>query len=249
MSTGNPLAILEVPVCARYLPQDLSRPRHAPKRIFTWTALVSGVVVIALAFAAGWFFFLRDTGPTGGIFRPAPEEQAVPRFDFHMKDVRPIPTGQTGVNGGIVVAKKAAANIRSTLNRLYRTAYLDPNAWKTGRYGDIWSLFDHATLPKARSDLGTLTLGENAGSMYEDVIPAVAKLRVRVLLDHAGNPSTAVAIVSFRATGELQGGIAAIHSKGQYFLRPAENAWSIYGYDLMRQDEPVTASPAESPSA
>jgi hypothetical protein len=227
----------------------LSRPRHAPKRIFKWTALISGVVVIALAFGAGWFFFLRDTGPTGNIFRPAPEHQAVPRFDFHMRDVRPIPTGKTGENGGVYVAKKAAANIRSTLNRLYRTAYVDPNAWKTGRYGDIWSLFDHATLPKARSDLGTLTLGENAGSTYESVTPTLGKLSVRVLLDHAGNPSTAVAIVSFRATGDqMHGGIAAIHSKGQYFLRPAENAWSIYGYDLMRQDEPVAATAAGTPS-
>jgi hypothetical protein len=174
------------------------------------------------------------------------EAVPVPRFDFHVGSVRAIRTGE---KGGIYIAKRAVANIRSTLNRLYRTGFLDPNSWETGSYGDIWSLFDHATLPKARNDLATLTLGQNAGSLYDDVVPARGRLRVRVLLDHAGNPSTAVAIVSFRASGDqTTGETTAIHSKGQYFLRPAENAWAIYGYDVERQDEPVSIASPGTPS-
>jgi hypothetical protein len=209
--------------------------------------LVSGAVVLLLAFAAAGFFYLKDSDRTGTPWRnPTERHAAVPRFEFHVGSVRAIPTGE---KGGIYIAKKAVANIRSTLNRLYRTAFLDPDAWETGQYGDIWTLFDHSTLPEARSDLATLTLGENAGSVYETVLPSRGRMRVRVLLDHAGNPSTAVAIVSFKASGDqTRGRLAAIHSKGQYFLRPAENSWSIYGYDLERQDEPIAFFTQGSPS-
>jgi hypothetical protein len=76
---------------------------------------------------------------------------------------------------------------------------------------------------------------------------------VRILIDPSGHPSTAVADVTFAARGtKTNGALAVIRSVGQYFLRPSPRGWSIYAYEVTRDDGPPPApspSPSSSPSA
>jgi hypothetical protein len=174
----------------------------------------------------------RGAGP---LLEPNPTPVPIPDFAFSLSKVRPIATGKK--QDAMAIAHSAASRIQQTLDRLYMTGFIDPNAWGAGRYGDLWRLFASDAVGTARADDSTLTLGSNAGKLYSTVAPHVGQLRVQVLMDKLGHPSTAVAIVHFAARAVTKGGARnVIKSAGQYFLRPSTRGWLIYGYDIHRDD-------------
>jgi hypothetical protein len=203
------------------------------------TLIRGSALVIGLGLAGGVFLAVHGdragSPPATSPVAPKPQPSPVPKFAFSLDAVKPIATGKKKDAGAI--AHSAAQHIQQTLTRLYVTGFLDPNDWRSGRYTDAWRLFTSDAIAIARRDESTLTLGAQAGRTYDIVMPHAGQLAVRVLMDKYGHPSTAVAIVSFAARAEeLNGDKAVIRSGGQYFLRPGPRGWSIYGYQVKRDD-------------
>ena len=201
--------------------------------------------MIALGVLAGLYVAFHGNESRGGsAVSPAhASESPVPAFSFNLAKVQSIATGKK--KHAMATAKAAAQHIEQTLDHLYVAAFIDPNAWRSGHYGEAWRLFTSDALPTARSDETALTLGPGAGRTFQSVAPHRGKLVVRVLMDRMGHPSTAVALVHFAARGLREGGPpAAIRSSGQYFLRPSPKGWSIYGYQVKRDDGTVAVAGA-----
>jgi hypothetical protein len=172
----------------------------------------------------------------------AAEDQAaelpVPEFSFRIATVRSIATSGKELKQS--AARDAAEAIGRTLSDLYRSAFLDPAAWRDGRFQAAWALFDPRAGRAAREDAATLTLGLDAGAIYRGVLPQGGSISVRILLGPAGKPFTAVATTTFRARGtKSDGGVMLLLSKGEYFLQRAAGGWRIFGYEVERLDHPV----------
>ena len=184
-------------------------------------AVVAVVVALVLLFHSHGKTTAGPPVPTVG--------PKVGNFAFTVRSVKAIPTGKTAHTGRR--AKLAAPGIERTLDALYFTAFLDPAAWQSGNYGSAWKLFTSSAAPGARKQERTLTLGSGAGSRYDSVAAGKTGLFIRVLMDPAGRPSTAVAAVKFTATAtQTTGGTTTISSVGDYYLTPRHRGWSISGY-------------------
>jgi hypothetical protein len=201
------------------------------------TALLSGsALAIALGLIAGLYIASQPSG--GHVAVPSPGavgKLPVPDFSFQLSGVRPIATGKA--QGAQDAAQSVASRIQETLDHLYVTGFVDPNAWGQGNYDGIWQLFTPDAVATAHTDESTLTLGTRAGQTYRWLKPHEGRLRVRVLMDKLGHPSTAVALVDFTARGVRRDGHRGIvKSTGQFFLRPRARGWAIYGYQVSRDD-------------
>jgi hypothetical protein len=212
--------------------------------------LFHAITVIVILCAAGGAFLAfehREDASDRGSPSPGPSESGapVPAFSFEVASVQPLPTG---VKKGVAQATHAAAtDIHETLDQLYVAGFIDPATWGTGHYHEAWQAFTSDAITTARNDEETLTLGARAGRMFSTVLPHAGSLRLRILIDPSGHPSTAVADVTFAARGtQTNGALAVIRSEGQYFLRPSPRGWSIYAYEVTRDDGPP---PAPSPSS
>ena len=132
---------------------------------------------------------------------------------------------------------------------LYTEAFLDPANWRDGSYDEVWPLFEEGSQAAAQQDGTTLTLGPSAGGQFEQVGQPVGTLNVRVLLDRANQPVTAVAIVKFKALASAKDGTTmAVVSTGQYFLRSVSDGWLVYAFSVSRDDHEVVI-PSPGPSA
>jgi hypothetical protein len=214
------------------------------------SALIRGSALLLVLGAAVGSYVAFHGDPsgvgTGPVPLTRPSAPPPPKFDFRIASVKPLPTGKT--KNIWTTAGAAAQNIRTTLNRLYITGFLDRAAWASGHYGGAWGLFTSEALPTARRDEGTLTLGAAAGRTYQAVTPNAGRLAVRVLMDRYGHPSTAVALVTFSARATQQNGRAmAVRSSGQFFLRPGARGWAIYGYQIRRDDAGLSAGAGATP--
>jgi hypothetical protein len=223
-------------------------PRHL---LGSRTALLGGLgVLLAAGVALGIFFAVhggsRGNGPAASSGTPSVSPSPIPHFTFNLASVRVMPTGtKKGVKHA---AHTAAMGIRSTLDTVYATGFIDPRAWRGGHYGEAWRAFTKDAIARARTDEPTLTLGTRAGTVFSAVMPHAGRLQVRILLDPKGHPSTAVADVGFSARAdERSGHVIVIRSSGHYFLRPRANGWAIYGYEVNRDDGPfMQTSPGAS---
>ena len=195
--------------------------------------MVVGAVLLLVGVGVITFLLQWERQPPGSVVTPEPDV-VVPDFAFRLDGVRALDTGAH--QGAAHRARHAARNIRKTLTDLYVNGFVDPNSWRRGRFGELWSLFTKEALPQARAEVETLTIGSDANDLYEAVHPKGGVLKVRVLLDRGGHPSTAVASVDFFARGNTGERFVSISSAGQYFLRPQHNEWSIYAYELRRDD-------------
>jgi len=224
-------------------------PRHL---LGSRTALLGGLgVLVAAGVALGVFFAVhggasRGNGPAANSRSPSVSPSPIPHFTFNLASVRVMPTGKK--KGVKQAAHAAAMDIRSTLDTVYATGFIDPRAWRGGHYGDAWRAFTKDAIARARSDESTLTLGTRAASVFSAVLPHEGRLMVRILLDPKGHPSTAVADVGFSARAdERSGHVIVIRSSGHYFLRPRAKGWAIYGYEVNREDGPfMNTSPGPS---
>jgi hypothetical protein len=227
----------------------LSVPTESPPAVETrppakkWP-LIAGVAAVVAVGIAILLFFLLKGGGGGGTVSPG-----TPEFSFDLAHAKAVPTQNHADKGAIgSVAQKSAADIRGVLDRMYSLAFLDPENWKSGAYDNVFGFFDlGAAQRRAESDVGTLTLGTNAGKKFTDVQPSGGTLSVRVLVDDAGNPVSATANVVFRARATGTGGTGEIVvSKGSYFMHILEGGWSVFGYSVGRDDRPFTVKTSPS---
>lgn len=164
---------------------------------------------------------------------------------FPLSKTSAISTGK----GNAAAARDAAAKVQSTLSAFYDAAFMDPKTWKQGLPPAAWNAFADPVQEQAKSDAGSLTLGET-GSSIDRLSVTDASLSVRVLLDPRGRPQAAIAIVAFDASGTLSGGEAVlVSSRASFLLRPGGGGrWLVVGYPSAKT-EVETPSPTPSPGA
>jgi hypothetical protein len=210
------------------LPTPEPSPKSSSRRVWILYGTI-GVVVLGLA--AGLILLLQ-----GNNGSPSPTESAAPisvppvgNFSFNVGHVTVVPTGKTA--GTQAAGNAAAKNIGRTLDGLYFTGFLNPSAWQSGNYDAAWKLFANEAQAKARKDESTLTLGPDAGSKFSSTAAGLHNAYVKVLMDKAGQPATAVVTVSFTVKGTGKDGTTTnIKSTGEYFLVPRPGGWAITGY-------------------
>jgi hypothetical protein len=180
-------------------------------------------------------------GPTA-----TPTVPTRPPFFFPIKAEAPATTGK---------ARPAAANdssieIGARLSTFYDTVFMDPATWTGGVPDDAWKIFDPSIVDRARGDAEAFTMGDRAGGLATLSV-TTSKLQVRVLLDPAGNPSTAVAEVDFVATGTTkEGHLVTVTNHASFLLRSTRGLWVVFGYPGASTDvETAPATPSPSGTA
>lgn len=232
------------------------------------TAALVGVPVALVAGGAAAFFALRgaEEGPSPTPTSPVPTavisntpSVETPEFAFRLRDTEAVITSAEAAGDAGEETQQAAEEVTLTLTRLYSLAFLDPENWRAGSYQTMLDFFaDGAARDAAAQDEESLTLGEDAGVRFEEVLPSGGKLDVEVLLDTQGQAFTAVAHVQFTAKAEgSDGTTTVVGSRGQYFMRlGSEGTWTIYAYKVKRDErepgagsEGSTVTPSAEPTS
>lgn len=210
--------------------------------------LIVPVALVALGVAG--FLVLR--GGNGGPGGPGGPNNSIPKFHFTLVKTLAIPTNGTRAAKLAGSATAAAHQATKTLTELYTEAFLDPANWRDGVYRQVWPLFDGQAAAAAQGSIQTLTAGTTAGSTFDAIQPANAKLSFKVLMDDKGMPSTIVGIVHFSANATRKDGrLTALVSVGQYFLHATPSGWRIFSYEVNREDhvKAPTPGPSVTPTA
>ena len=210
-------------------------------------ALVVGVLVVVAAVA---YVLLKGggTGTTAGENRANGISRETPDFSFEVRKVIVVPTvpgDKTAKTDSDAIAQAVSENLAS----FYKTAYLDPNNWSTGKYDASWAFFDKTAVPDAKASADSLTLGD--GSAYETVMPKPSTTTIKILMGAEGKPDTAAAQVTFGVLAtDKSGAQTTVASMGQYFLRPDGKDWTIYAFRIEKSSEAgdqVVGSPSPAP--
>lgn len=207
-------------------------------------------IVAAALVALGLVLFLvlRDGGGVPGVIGGG-EDDTIPAFDFRVARTVPVSVAQSDAKQLAGAAEAVSVPVADTMTLLYTEAFLDPANWRDGSYEEVWPLFDGGSQAAAQEDGDTLTLGTTAGDRFEKVDRPRGKITVKVLLDEADEPVTAVAIVTFQALATGKDGTdTMIVSIGQYFLRETPEGWLVYSFSVSRDDQASMPTPGPSPS-
>jgi hypothetical protein len=202
--------------------------------------IIAGVVGAVIVL--GGIFLLTRGG--GGVFHadtPAPGE-----VNFQLKDVSFVPYQPKGdQNAEKQTAHATADTIRTQLDTMFQTAYVDPDTW--GDTGEIEDLFTGGAKDQLDTDLTTLTLGENPGDTYTSVAPGKSTIKVHVLTDAKGNAVRASATLSFAALATHKDGTySSIAVTGTAIFVQDGGTWKMEAYRLNRSEKPAKAPAASS---
>jgi hypothetical protein len=138
------------------------------------------IPILLVAGAVGLFLFTRG-GEAKIPFIGGGGDEPVPAFDFPAPKVDVETTSdKTDSQSLRSAAEEVAAEAVPVIDQLYTEAFLDPNNWKDGEYDEVWELFDPSALPTAEASIETLTLGVDAGDVYDTVTPKKGSLKMRV---------------------------------------------------------------------
>jgi hypothetical protein len=236
-------------VRAGNLCRDLVEGRHRTTSQRRFPPAVWIVPTALVALAAVLFLLFRGGGGDGGLLGGG--DNSIPAFDFRLTKAVPILVTHHKPTKFDATARDVGAQVGETMTTLYTEAFLDPANWRDGSYDEVWPLFEEASQAAAQQDGATLTLGPSAGNQFDKVDQPLGTLKVKVLLDRANQPATAVAIVKFKALASAKDGTTmAVVSTGQYFLRSVSDGWLVYAFSVSRGDhEVVVPSPGPSASA
>jgi hypothetical protein len=215
--------------------------------------LVIGRVLLALVALALLTLAIRQVtrnapgaapGPLPGVGpTTTPTIPARPPFFFPIKAEAPATTGKARP----AAARDASIEIGARLSTFYDTVFMDPATWTGGVPDDAWKVFDPSIVDRARADAEAFTMGGRAGGLATLSV-TTSNLAVKVLLDPAGNPSTAVAEVDFVATGMTKDGQeVTVTNHVSFLLRPSRGLWVVFGYPSASTEvetAPVTPSPS-----
>ncbi len=214
---------------------NATRRRRGKKQPPRWIALLAVLVVLVMV-------MLFTHGPRAiQNLNPLHHDLPVPHFSFALTKWIAQPTTQTSPEKLAPRAGQVADQVRRTMSTLYTDAFLNPNNWQSGSYDDVWSLFESDAAASGQQQIGAITLGPNAGSEFQMVVPHHGTLAVRVLFGANDQPATAVAIVKFQSDATSKDGATgrAIVSLGQFFLRKDRDMWRIYAFSVDRADHPM----------
>lgn len=177
------------------------------------------------------------------------QAEPTPTFDFKVKGATAIATAADADHAALHArARQTADEITPTIDDLFTNAYLDPSNWRDGDYEEVFAAFAPDAAATAEGSVEVLTLGADAGDVFDAVDPGKSTLSYEVLFDPEGSPATVVVTVTFRATGERKDGTSlAIVSQGELFLRKIDG-WKITAFDVTRDDH-VHQRPSPAASA
>lgn len=222
---------------------DESAPSDGRKGRLRW--LLSGIGVGAVA-AVVVLLLLRTDTKAGGppVASPTPTivpSQRVP-FEFALTSV--TATSYTGQNGS-KAARRTGELVRVLLSRFYDAGFVNPDEWALGPPGDMWAVFARNVAARAKTRATALTMGKVKGLKSLEIDRT--RLVVNVLVDPSHRAVSAIATVSFDATGHLENGdLLAVSNDAQFFLRPIDGRWTIVGYPEARTT--LKERPAPSPT-
>jgi hypothetical protein len=235
-------------------------PSTTPRRT---RLIVGGCVAVAAAALVIVLLMLRSgdeaevTGPPAptpvgggnpsGSPTPSPTVPARPPFVFRIDEVNPVKTEQSNAPA----ANDAAIDMAGRLSSFYDVAFLDPETWTQGLPDSAWNMFDDSVVKQAKKDADSLTLGDQAAGITSLQVDETS-LAITVLLDPAGQPDTAVAEVSFSASGIRDGGESIeVTNSATFLFDQVGGSWVVIGYPNAKTTvssvEP-SASPQESAS-
>jgi hypothetical protein len=205
------------------------------------------VPVVLVALGVGLIFVLGG-GEVGGIIGGGDDDPVVPEFEFRVGKIEVEPTTEGTDRGALLgQATLVVPDVVEVLDALYTNAFLDPANWQEGDYEEILPLFSDAAQEPARGALDILTLGADAGEVYESVTPRKGGLTFKVLFDPEGVPHTIGVRIRFFGIAERQDGeFISILSAGQMFLQDLDG-WTITKFDMRRTDK-VAPPPTPAPS-
>lgn len=203
------------------------------------------VPIVLVAVGALIVLLLRD----GDVPIIGGDDEVVPAFDFVLKEAVPVATVLDPDDGTLATeAEETAQEITPMFDDLFTNAFLDPANWRDGDYEEVFATFTSDAATMAEQNVEILTLGADAGDVFEHVDPGKSRLSYEVLFDPEGAAQTAVASVVFRATAERKDGtFLAIVSEGSFILRN-DGGWMVAAFDVRRSDH-VTQPPSPSISA
>jgi len=121
-------------------------------------------------------------------------------------------------------------SVQKTLSDMYDGLFLDPHAWSTAPPSDVYDHFTEAAKPAAQQDGTSLGLGSLTGTIKTLKVDS-SNLDVRVLVDPAGHPTSAMGLVQFVATAQTKtGSTIRITRKAQYLLENVNGTWLVAGF-------------------
>jgi hypothetical protein len=214
------------------------------RRWLRWLLMGIGIAGVA---ATVVLLVFRSSDKQGGppVASPTPSLSPPARIPFQFGLTSVTATSYTGQNAPQSAAR-AGELIRVLMGRFYDAGFMDPNEWTQGPPSDIWGIFakDAASQARARAT-AALTLGKVKG--LEVLQVDRSRLSVRVLLDPSHQAISAVATVSFDATGKLANGdLLAVSNDAQFLLRVIDGRWTVIGYPSAQTT--LAERPAPSPT-
>jgi hypothetical protein len=220
-----------------------SRVDDAARRPATARWRIAIAVVVVALLAIGGFLLLGGDVPLVDDGPDAPGE-----FSFEMRGLQGSSTSRTPPPELRDAVREAGTGVKATMDELYLRAFVDSESW--GDYGDAYALFEDRAAARAEADAEILTLGPDAGEVYDALTPTTKTLSIAVLTDLKDAPASAIAEVRFLADAERKDGTSTqISSSGTFFLRRVEGVWKVFAYRVDRDDQTAEApSPTGSPS-
>jgi hypothetical protein len=218
------------------------RPKKTKERSKVSRNRIIAGAVGAVVVLGGIFFLTRGgDSPFGGAPPPGPVQ-------FQLKGATFIPYQLHGdQNAQKETAHQAGTDIQAQLDALFEEAYVDPGSW--GDTGDIEDFFTEAARSSLDGNVGTITLGQNAGDAYESVQPGRSTLRVNVLTGADGSAVRASADLTFTGLAKHDDGTySAITVAGTAVFVKDGDTWKIEAYHLKRSEKQAQA-PTPSPSS
>jgi hypothetical protein len=204
--------------------------------------IIAGSVGAAVLLG-GIFFLTRGGGSIGGSSEPTGPVQ------FKLQSTGFIPYQPHGDQGAQKdTAHRTGEDIAAQLDHLFEKAYVDPGTW--GDTGQIEDFFAGGAKDGLEANVGTVTLGENAGDTYKSVDPGNSTVSVKVLTGADGSPVRASGRLTFKAVAKRDDGTSsAITVTGTAIFVKDGDTWKIEAYHLSRSEKPAKASASTSPTS
>ena len=131
---------------------------------------------------------------------------------------------------------------------MLRTAYVDPGTWDDP--GAVADSFTGGAADSLEADIAVMTLGEDAGDVYESVDPQKGTTRIQVLTGSRGEAIRGSADVSFQGLAEHDDGTyTTLVITGSYLLIKEDGDWRVQSYRVDRSEEAADAPAGPSASA
>jgi len=188
--------------------------------------LVLGLVGVVAVVRAGRTALATPPARTSASPSPSPP----PTFRLSVS-LGPVKGRGAGAVAHAKDLRAAAEAIRTSMRDLYETAFVDPSAWKNGRFSGLDRFFAPTARAAVHRDRDELSLGD-ASRRLVAVRPRRARLALRFVTDRGRHPVVAFAEMDFAATGiGADASTVPIAQRGRYVLQRSHAGWRIVSFD------------------